>query len=272
MPPVWAAVSRLPGGLRIWQSVVAATRRFATRPGTSDEETFIQVVVRNEYRLPPAFQPDDLIVDVGAHIGCFSYAAMLRGARRVYAFEPDPANFAQASRNLRRFGDRVHLERSAVWRSDVVIPQLALGRVDTNLAGVSALWGGAASTGQSLAPAVRLDDVLQALTGGGRTRVRLLKIDCEAAEFPILLTAHRLDLVDEICGEYHELSGPYRPMPIPESFQVDGVEHFTILELTQALTAAGFEVKSSRHGQLNFGLFFASRSSEAKGSDAGPHK
>src|SRR5438045_3594806 len=38
----------------------------------------------------------DLFVDIGANIGTYSiYFAALREIHRVYAFEPDPRNFAQ---------------------------------------------------------------------------------------------------------------------------------------------------------------------------------
>jgi FkbM family methyltransferase len=260
VPPLWAVFRRLPGGVALWKRCVAGTRRFATRPGTSDAGVFESVVERNEYRLPPTFRPDDIIIDIGAHIGSFCYAVMIRGARRVFAFEPDAGNFASAVRNLKRFGARVRLQRCAVWRSDSLVPLLALARADDNLAGVSALWGDNASlAGWTSAPAIGLDEVLNTVTENGREHVRLLKIDCEASEFPILLTSHRLGWIDEICGEYHELNGTYRSHSIPESFQVAGVDRFTITELTNALASAGFVVETTRHGQTNIGLFFARR-------------
>jgi FkbM family methyltransferase len=260
VPPLWAVFRRLPGGVALWKRCVATSRRFATRPGTNDAEVFESVVEQNEYRLPTGFRLDDIIVDIGAHIGSFCYAVIIRGARRVYAFEPDAGNSALATRNLKRFGARVRLQRCAVWRSDRQVLMLALARADDNLAGVSALWGDNASlAGWTTAPAIGLDELLNTVTENGQQRVRLLKIDCEAAEFPILLTSQRLGWIDEICGEYHEFSGTYSPIPIPESFQVAGVDRFTIAELTNALASAGFEVETTRHGQTNIGLFFARR-------------
>jgi len=40
-------------------------------------------------------------------------------------------------------------------------------------------------------------------------RVRLLKIDCEGSEFPILYTSKMLEYVDEIVGELHFFSWLY---------------------------------------------------------------
>jgi hypothetical protein len=45
-------------------------------------------------RLPERFSPDDIIIDIGAHIGAFAYACLQRGAGRVIAFEPEPENYA----------------------------------------------------------------------------------------------------------------------------------------------------------------------------------
>ncbi|MEP7198325.1 MAG: FkbM family methyltransferase [Chloroflexota bacterium] len=263
IPPVWAVMRRLPGGVVFWQWCVNGLRvppPFAFRPGTNDAETFQHVAVENEYRLPAAFRRDDIVVDIGAHIGSFCYAVLQRGARHVYGFEPDADNFACAVRNLQPFGARAQLFRQAVWRSDQPVQKLALARVDQNHAGVSALWGGDASlSGHSTVEAVALDDVLRTVTHHGQQRVRLLKLDCEASEFPIMLTARCLDWVDTICGEFQELSGPYSPIPIPEHFKVAGYDRFTITELTDAMQHAGFCVESMRHGQTNFGLFFATR-------------
>src|SRR6476659_8442412 len=91
---------------------------FTFRPGTLDEAIFHHLVDDDEYRLPASFDPEDVIVDVGAHIGSFCYAALARGAGRVHGYEADPRNFACAAANLRPFGDRIRLAHRAVWRSD----------------------------------------------------------------------------------------------------------------------------------------------------------
>ncbi len=59
---------------------------FTFRPGTCDEEVFHAVNACNEYRLPDSFRPDDIILDIGTHIGSFCNAALERGAQHVYGF------------------------------------------------------------------------------------------------------------------------------------------------------------------------------------------
>jgi FkbM family methyltransferase len=172
---------------------------FHFRPGTMDRSIYHEVVVENVYRLPPAFRRTDVILDVGCHIGSFAAACLSRGAGRVVSYEVEPSNFELARRNLAPFGRRADVRRAAVWRSDVPVDSLFFARSSDPIN----TGGGAvgADSGERV-PAVPFGRVLAELTAGGR-RIRLLKLDCEGSEFPILLTAPPLDAVDEVSGEYH---------------------------------------------------------------------
>jgi FkbM family methyltransferase len=238
------------------------------------------VVVLNEYRLPDRFAPGDVVLDVGAHIGAFAYAVVQRGAEHVWSIEPDPSNCAAAAEHLRPYIDKgyVQLTHQAVWRSDPNDDELRFdGYHDfpksfkgmegvLNTGDGSVMWG----EGKPVAK-VAFDDVVDLVTNGGERRVRLLKLDCEGAEWPILLTSQRLHLVDEIVGEFHELGGPFleigedRPTKA-QIFHSDRVAAFTVEELARFLNDAGFSVTHRRHqrpdGTLEgLGLFFATRAS-----------
>ena len=239
---------------------------------------FDAVVVFNEYRLPSRFTPTDIVIDVGAHIGSFAYAVVTRGGEHVYSIEPDRANCACARENLKPYIERgcVQLMEGAVlafryerrraalrWLSSLpaIVPSLA-GILNTG--GGSVMW----SAGDPVAK-IALDDVIDLVTSHGERRVRLLKLDCEGAEWPALLTSRRLHLIDEIVGEFHEIGGPF--VEISEDrlsnvqmFQSDRVARFTIDELVRVLQEAGFHVTHLRHrrpdGALEgLGLFFAVR-------------
>ena len=62
-----------------------------------------------------------------------------------------------------------------------------------------------------LLSAVSLDDLLFEASDGFNKTVRLLKLDCEGSEYPILFTAKHLEIVQEICGEYHEIPSEQVP-------------------------------------------------------------
>jgi FkbM family methyltransferase len=254
------------------------TEAWSFRPGTLDRMIFDGVVALDEYRLPERFEPDDVVVDVGAHIGSFAYAVVLRGGKHVWSIEPDRANCAFAAGNLRPYIDKgfVQLMQCAVWRSDrnedelgfdgyQVFPQSFIDLAGVvNTGGGSVMW----NAGEPV-PKVAFDDVVDLVTNRGERRVRLLKLDCEGAEWPIVLTSKRLHLIDEIVGEFHEIGGRF--LEIGEDrlskahvFQSDRVAGFTVEEFVRFLNEAGFSVTHRRHLRPNgalegLGLFFATR-------------
>lgn len=232
----------------------AAMRDFTLRPGTNDDVIYTNVVTRNEYRVP-----DDLagalVVDIGMHVGAFGYLTLGRGAAEVHGFEPDAANYSCAGANLAPFGDRARLYNQAVWRSDLTVPSLRFWRSSdsANAGGGTLIW----DADGPLVSTVRFDDVIDAVGDGGRRRVDVVKIDCEGAEFPILLTSTRLDRIDRIVGEYHELRAE-----LPQHVRVPGCDQFTVEILTAHLERAGFTVVLEPQAVATFGalgLFFADR-------------
>jgi FkbM family methyltransferase len=248
------------------------------RSGTLDRLIFDSVVVHDEYRLPERFEADDVIVDVGAHIGSFTYAVALRGGRHVWSIEPDRTNCAMAAEHLRPYVDQGHVRliHAAVWRSDPngdelrfdgyhALPPSYPGMEGVvNTGGGSVVWG----LGEPVAK-IAFDDVVDLATNRGERRVRLLKLDCEGAEWPIVMTSRRLHLIDEIVGEFHELGGGLQEIgenrpPRAYVYHCDRVAGFTVEELARFLREAGFAVTYSRRvrpdGALEgLGLFFATR-------------
>jgi FkbM family methyltransferase len=253
------------------------------RSGTLDQAIFNGVAVRNEYRLPDRFAPGDIVIDIGAHIGSFAQAVLSRGCRNVYGIEADGANFEIAAAYLRPYIDKGHLQlaRGAVWRSDRNTDQLRFDgyhpfpKSFTGMEGIlntgngSVIWG----SGEPVAK-IAFDEIVDRVTNHGEHRVRLLKLDCEGAEWPILLTSQRLGLIDEICGEFHEIGGQFLEIGEDRSekqpvFAFANFEKFTIDVLVDFLERAGFTVTWHRHrrpsGSLEgLGLFFATREAMAR--------
>jgi FkbM family methyltransferase len=217
------------------------------RPGTLDRRIFLDVAAHNAYRLPDRFAPSDVVLDVGAHLGSFSLAALRRGAARVLACEPFSPNFRLLEHNLAPWRDRVTLVRRAVWRSDVAGVSVGLGNpLDSRNTGAARLG----VRGDEEVATVGLDELIE-LAGG---RVRLAKFDCEGAEWPGLLTASRLGAIQELCGEYHlgDFTAGLSCADLPP---------FTLELLRDHLRRAGFGVELCPDLRSPFpvGLFFARR-------------
>jgi FkbM family methyltransferase len=228
---------------------------FVFRPGTNDEGMFTYIQENDDYHLPLKFEPSDIVIDIGMHIGAFCYKVLKLGACHVYAFEAERSNYECAVRNLKSFGDRIHLHHKAVWRSDRKGDKLFYCPSDDreNWGGGHVFW---ARSGQEV-PVIALDDVLTEVTRRGRRRVRLLKIDCEGSEFQILLTSRLLHLIDEIAGEYHEYGCKDDQLPILDHARVAGCEKHSVEELTKGLQRAGFRVTSQAYPVGTLGLFHA---------------
>ena len=127
----------------------------------------------------------------------------------MYCIEPDRSNFEIAAANLKPHieGGCVQLVRGAAWRSDVntdelyfdgyhPFPKSFMGMEGIlNTGNGSVIWG----SGEPVAK-VAFDEIVDLMTRRGEDEVRLLKLDCEGAEWPILRTSRRLHLIREICG------------------------------------------------------------------------
>jgi len=74
------------------------------RPSSSDMKIIREVA--SAYRELP-FEDGDVFLDLGAHIGAASKLALVRGAAKVIAVEPDPSNIAILRRNLDGYPARI---------------------------------------------------------------------------------------------------------------------------------------------------------------------
>lgn len=231
-----------------WQLARRLPPHWRLRPRTLDRRIAWHVLVGNEYRLEK-LASTDVVLDVGAHVGSFALAALRAGAGRVHCYEPDADNHRLLVHNLVPFGDRVCLHHAAVWRSDARRERLTLRNPhaarNTGALRVDVL------DSEAGVDVVVFDEVVRELTGDGP--LRLLKLDCEGAEWPILLTSRTLDRVEAICGEYH--LGPLPAMYAVER-KVFGVE-----TLRRELEGQGFVVETEELAPVPHpcGLFFARR-------------
>ncbi len=242
-----------------------ACQKLKVRDGF-EEAILDSVILADEYGLGARrLVASDVVIDIGAHIGAFSLLCHSLGSRGVFAFEPDPRNYARLNRNLSAVKG-IQVDSRAVFRSDCrdIGTQLVhSGPHGVNTGGGNVIMGGLefAPINQeawslpeqtSTVETIPLDDVLRRFD-----RVALLKLDCEGSEFPILLTSRELGRVDEIVGEYHEVGPELMPQVDPAA-RIGTVKSYSAVLLGAKLQAAGFKVQFSRT-HLNMGSFRAVR-------------
>ena len=135
-------------------------------------------------------QPGMVVVDVGANVGYFTLlAAELAGSGgTVYAFEPEPNNYALLKNNiqLNSYSNIQPIETAV--SNECGSTQLYLSAMDN---GSHSIYGTAARgvTGTHLVATTTLDAFLK---GEGWPKVDLVKIDVEGAEIRVLDGMERL--------------------------------------------------------------------------------
>lgn len=224
---------------RNWAGPVALKPR--TYRSQLEKDTWYAVVVGDEYHCP-GFQAEDVVLDIGGHIGSFSWLAHRRGSRNVYAFEPNTWHHEALVQNVEGL-DGVTVANAAMVRSDDARALRYAYAKDT--------WTVLRGHGDEV-ESFSLDEVI-----GAVGPVRFLKIDVEGSEFPILYTCTKLDQIQQMAGEYHPMSNP-----LDMGAEMAGLPPCTIEALTAFLAEKGFycEYKPDRVGDpTSLGRFFAKR-------------
>lgn len=158
--------------------------------------------IEHVYRLQTLdFQPGDVILDIGAHVGVVScYLGKRWPGTTIYSFEPTPSNFARFARNLDANGVRNAEAFDKAVTADGRDLELH-GDHTANTGGYSAFSCGPDTED---APSVALNTFLQ---DADITHIALLKLDCEGCEYEILSTFPWSRVtVDRLIMEVHENS------------------------------------------------------------------
>lgn len=123
-------------------------------------------------------QPGNVVIDCGAHVGVFTHFALKRGASKVVAIEPDPANLECLRRNYAAeiAAGRVVLVPKGAWNEETT---LKLYSGDLNSGSNSVIQQHAGAKSYIEIPVTTIDGVVASL---GLARVDFIKMDIEGAE------------------------------------------------------------------------------------------
>jgi FkbM family methyltransferase len=196
------------------------------RPGTADEAVLEESFDKDIFFSGvPEYTPaaDHIIMDIGAHIGCFALLAAKHAQQgMVFAFEPAATTFAVLQQNAgANHCNNIRLFNQAVGATDghaVLFHDLENGN-----------WGHTISKAISTETEQVSSITLQTfMLQQSLSRINFIKFNCEGAEFAILLQTpvEILQRIDTMLILYH----------------MDLVEDLHYRQLVQKLSAAGFRV------------------------------
>lgn len=181
-----------------------------------------EVVGRDAYGLRELDRDVEVIVDIGAHIGAFSVCAARKWpTAKLYAYEPVPENYGYCRGNLRAN----HVLNATIRNLGVASSAgTRTFHLSESSPGDHSIY---TATGKAVQlPVVSLNEILASV---GSENIDLLKMDCEGAEYEILMSVDNetLNRIERITMEVHVVSGGTRQ------------------ELVSKLNRSGFSV---RHG------------------------
>lgn len=160
------------------------------------EEIYNEIITDNCYKINESLIKDKYVIDIGANIGVFSLMAGNMGAKKVFAIEPISFTFNQLCSNINK----------AKLKNVTPLKNIVSNVGDTfinislqNDIGHNSLYK---SSGESeTVYTITLNEIIQKCNSDDI----FLKIDCEGAEYDILLDASHEDMskISRIAMELH---------------------------------------------------------------------
>jgi len=201
------------------------TRNYWVRADNGEQDLVVvqDVAEEDSYRIDEMPMPRPIVVDVGAHIGCFSKRLYERNPlAKIFAVECCPENIPALEKNVGRFATVI--QGALTYEPDVALlnavyancvstggselvsraeleqrlpppPPLPLGEGRGEGVRIGQYWA-------DFRPikTLTLEDLMREQ---GFDHIDILKLDCEKSEFSILGKTPSLDRIGLIVGEYH---------------------------------------------------------------------
>ncbi len=160
-----------------------------------------EALIGDEYGIKTIdFGRNDVVLDIGANIGCVSiFLAKKYPKTKIYAFEAHPVNYQSLIHNI-KINDvhNIVAFNKAVFSESNKVLMISLDEKNTGASSCFINKGGK----ELSVPTISLDDIINDFN---ITELKLLKIDCEGAEFDIIEGSKKLkDLkIDTLGMEVH---------------------------------------------------------------------
>ena len=178
---------------------------FFYRRDTNDYQVILAIFVEDSLRiLDLDWSPEDVMVNIGAHIGAASLLALTNPGIQVYAYEAvkESVDLLRRNAELNGLQERLHAFRRAVWKRAGSKAKVYLN----TLPGHRPI-GTMLDQGDGTFELVRTTSLSEILRVNQIERCKLLKMDVEGAEYAILKAAslRTLAKIERIHGQWHRI-------------------------------------------------------------------
>ncbi len=169
------------------------------RTKSTDLQAFANVWILKEYEIEGfEIRENDLIIDIGGHVGLFALYASLRCLKgKIISIEPHPKNFSLLKENMNNNNFlKTRLVNKAITNSNEGI-KLFIDSLDDS---AHSIYGMGKESIQI--KSITLSNIM---SENNFSKCDFLKIDCEGAEFEIMqsLSDEEVLKIEKICLEYH---------------------------------------------------------------------
>lgn len=189
-------------------------------------------IQRGYYTPPVSIRPGDVLLDIGAHVGTWCIPMERKNPQaNVIAYEPDIRNYGNLYRNIQRNKSNVSPVNAGFWKDGVEL----VSQVNHENTG-----GNVSRPGKAKGAQVKGYSMKTILNTWGIDRVRVLKMDCEGAEFN--LERDDFNHIDSLLIEIHGDKGNAKEL-------LETIEDSGIPYIAQVIHASGIQRLHSRPGQ-----------------------
>lgn len=190
--------------LMSWQSTAKNTDRLNFLE-EQHSEVFKEIITDNVYNLTPELLQNKCVIDVGANIGIFSLYASMLGAKKVFAVEPVTQTFFQLCSNI-----------NATKIKNIVPLKYVVSDKPNQFVNISLKPNSGHNSLYNIQDnefetvySTTLNEILKKCEGDDI----VLKLDCEGAEYDIIMNATEQDMknISRVIMEIHsDLHPAYR--------------------------------------------------------------